>query len=315
MISSERRAASVRVITAKDLELAWGTTLSPSLKAQVASAHLQYKQLSSQERDAYILHVIEELLNPSVSVSGAHRLPDWEKGWHENLIHLQQTKSPESLIPKYHRKHQILHWRQDLIKSMSSDYDLKIHRILVDYVFEKYLSKQSVVYEFGCGPAYQLLHLRKFNPSAYLVGLDWTKTSVRIINQIKAMGIDTNMDGRVFDFFKPDHSLVISPNSGVYTIAALEQVGGRYEPFIQFLLRQKPALCVHLEPLEELLNQDHLVDRLSLLYFQKRNYLRGFLARLRELRDQGRIVIHREQRTYTGSYFIEGHSLVVWSPI
>lgn len=304
----------METITVRDMELALADQLSPFIKAGIESANLQYEKLSPQERDAYILNVIEEIMNPDIPVSGEHRLPDWEKGWRENLSLLKQTGSIESLIPRYHRKHQILHWQQDLIKSVSGDFDLAIHRILVDYVFEKYLATQHNVFEYGCGPAYHLLRLRSINSNAHLVGLDWTNASVRIIEQIKAFGIVNNIEGRIFNFFEPNPAIVIPPHSGIYTIAALEQVGRRYEPFIQYLLKHKPGICVHLEPIEELLNPHHLIDRLSQLYFRKRNYLSGFLTRLRELRDMGLITIHREQRTYTGSYFIEGHSLVVWSP-
>lgn len=130
-----------------------------------------------------------------------------------------------------------------------------------------------------------------------------------------ALGIETNIEGRNFDFYEPDHALNVGPNSGILTVAALEQVGERFEPFLEFVLRKRPAVCVHLEPIDELMDPKHLVDRLSVLYCRKRNYLSGFLTRLRQLRDEGKVKIHREQRTYTGSYFIEGHSLVVWSPV
>jgi hypothetical protein len=92
-------------------------------------------------------------------------------------------------------------------------------------------------------------------------------------------------------------------------------VGSNFEDFLQFVLKKKPAVCVHLEPIDEVLDQTHLIDRLSTLYFRKRNYLAGFLPRLKELQADGKIEMLKEQRTYTGSYFIEGHSLIVWRPL
>ena len=301
-------------ITVKDMESALGEKLSPRIAAKVQAANMLYERLSIQERDHYLLAVIQELMNPSISVAGEHRLPDWERGWQENLNALLKTGCIEALIPRYHRRREIMHWRQDVVRGVSDDLDLVIHELLVEHVFEKYLSQQGTVFEFGCGPAYHLLRLRKINPHARLVGLDWAIPSKKIIDEVRASKIDLNIEGRVFNFFEPDYGVIVPAKSGVYTIAALEQVGDRHEAFIQFLLKKKPALCVHLEPIDELLDSKNLVDRLSQMYFRKRNYLHGFLSRLRELQAQGVITIHRQQRTYTGSYFIEGHSLVVWSP-
>jgi hypothetical protein len=301
-------------ITVGDIEWAFGEKLSSEIASLVTSANMQYELLTSDERDSYILTVIEELMNPNLTVSGDHRRGDWEKGWGENLTALVETGSVAALIPRYHRKRQILHWRQNVVRAVSDNLDLVIFEILVEYIFEQYFLKLRTIYEFGCGPAYNLLRLRKRNPTAHLVGLDWASASKEIIDEIRNTGIDNNIEGRVFNFFEPDYSLIMPEGSGIYTIAALEQVGDRYEAFIQFLLNKRPTICVHLEPIDELLDPGILVDRLSQLYFRKRNYLRGFLTRLRELDAQGLITIHRQQRTYTGSFFIEGHSLIVWSP-
>jgi hypothetical protein len=67
--------------------------------------------------------------------------------------------------------------------------------------------------------------------------------------------------------------------------------------------------------MSETLNKDSLVDLLSIKYFEKRNYLSGFLEYLSALEKQKRIEIIDIRRTYAGSYFIEGHSLVVWRPL
>ena len=48
---------------------------------------------------------------------------------------------------------------------------------------------------------------------------------------------------------------------------------------------------------------------------EKRRYLSGFLPYLENLEQQGRLEIIKKQRIYYGSFFIEGHSLVVWRPL
>ena len=302
-------------ISIQEIEEVFQTTLSPALREQCINADLRYEELTNEERDSYILEVVEALISNNLPSAGEHRLPEWEKGWAGNLEALKKGQNPESLIPGYHGKHKLLHWKQRIIRPLVPYFDYRIHCLIVDWAVETYLSHVNALYEFGCGPAYHLLRARRYNPKARLVGLDWAKSSQSIISEIVNSGIETNLEGRNFNFFEPDYSLDFTLNSGILTVAALEQVGERFEPFLQFILQKKPVICVHLEPIDELMDTKHLIDRLSVLYCRKRNYLNGFLTRLRQLQDQGKVKIHREQRTYTGSFFIEGHSLVVWSPV
>jgi hypothetical protein len=144
--------------------------------------------------------------------------------------------------------------------------------------------------------------------------LDWATSSQKILNSIAERGIEPKLQGRHFDFYNPDKKLKIIPNSALYTVAALEQIGDSYELFIQFVLDRKPAIVVHFEPIDELMDPDNLHDQLSVMYSRKRNYLKGFLPRLEELEREGRLTILRKQRVESGSFFIEGHSLIVWTP-
>jgi hypothetical protein len=306
------------VITADEMEEVLQTSLSPALRKECEEA-LLYEEISDKERDDYVREVIDVLFKNSVDKdikpAGEYRLQEWEQGWNENLEALKNGKNIEGIVPKYHGKHKLVHWRQRMIRPITPDFDYKILCIIVDWSIETYLRDVETLFEFGCGPAYHLLRARKYNPHATMVGLDWTKTSQEIIKQILNLGIDKNIKGRNFNFFEPDYSIEVPPNSGFLTVAALEQVGTRFDQFLEFVLKKKPSICVHFEPIDELLDQTLLLDRLSTLYFRKRDYLSGFLPKLHRLQDEGKIKILREQRTYTGSFFIEGHSLVVWSPL
>jgi hypothetical protein len=307
--------AQIQTITVSDVEQAWQTTLNPNLREQLRQADLRYEEITPQERDQYLLEVIEVLIGEGHSAAGQKRLPEWETGWGQNLSEFLQTKNPAALIPKYHGKHRLLHWRQAMIRPLVPKFDYLIHCLLVDWAIETYLGNASTICEFGCGPAYHLLRARRINPSALLIGMDWAKPSQEIIAALQTFGIEKNIRGHRLDFYAPDPALQLPPQSGIMTVAALEQVGDRHEAFIDFLLQQKPSICVHLEPIDELMDPTNLLDRLTVLYCRKRNYLHGYLTRLRELAQAGRIEIIREQRTYSGSFFIEGHSLIVWRPL
>ena len=80
-------------------------------------------------------------------------------------------------------------------------------------------------------------------------------------------------------------------------------------------MKNSPSLVIHVEPIGELLDQNNLMDYLSLEYFKKRNYLSGYLTRLRELESRQEIEIIMAQRSYMGSFFIDGYSIIIWRPV
>ena len=51
---------------------------------------------------------------------------------------------------------------------------------------------------------------------------------------------------------KPDYNYKIMPNSGVFTFGALEQLGGKFEKFFNYLIKNRPKIVIHTEPCIEL---------------------------------------------------------------
>ncbi len=299
-------------IVVDDIEKILGFELEQNIKDRIIKFDLEYESLSKDERDSYLLNVLNVLLN-DITKSGKHRINEWENGWNQNLELFKETKNIEDLIPKYHGKKDIVRWMGDVIKPITENFDYKIHIIIVDAIIQYYLGDMSNIIEFGCGPAYHLIRLNEYKKDIKLYGSDWTKTSQNIINDVNDV-LGTDITPFNFDFFNPDYNFNIPKNSGVYTVAALEQIGDNIEPYINYLLENKPELCVHMEPIDELLDDESLIDKLSILYFRKRNYLNGFLPYLEKLEKENKIEIIKKQRIYSGSYFIEGHSLIVWRP-
>ena len=122
------------------------------------------------------------------------------------------------------------------------------------------------------------------------------------------------VSAKQFDFFNPDYEFKLKPCSAIYTVAALEQVGTNFRDFVNYLLKQKLEYCLHVEPIGEFLDESNLLDWLSIQYFHKRNYLQGFFNYLHELEKKGDIEIINAQRTFIGSLFIDGYSVIVWKP-
>jgi len=293
-----------------DIENILDLQIEDTDKKRYQQYNLEYESLTDVELNNYLVDVVNVLTN-EITKSGEHRINEWEKGWNENLENFVRTKDFFELIPKYHSKKNYVRWKQSIIKSVDKKFDYYIHTIFVDTIIKHYLKDCENIYEFGCGPGYHLVRLQEQLPYKQFYGADWTVASQNLINTINEK-LQTNIKSFNFNFFKPDYSIDIPNNSGVYTVAALEQVGERFEDFINFLIQKSPKRCIHLEPVDELLDETHWLDNLSIRYFRKRSYLKGFLPYLEQLEEKGIIKIVKKQRIYTGSYFIEGHSLIVW---
>lgn len=305
----------LKKITEKEFGLILNDEISDFLAKKIKQAKPVYKTISNEERDGVILKIISVLLDDSIPFSGKHRIKQWEKGWGQNFLELKRKRSAEAITPHYFGKYDIQRFNRNFVKGQSPDYEKNMLDIILYYVFDKYLRKAENIYEFGCGTGFNLLKVREVNQSANLFGLDWTKSSQKIIKKMSDTGLIKNIKGYNFDFFKPDKKIRLEKNSAIYTVAALEQVGSNYKSFVSYLLKNRPDICLHVEPIAELLDENELIDNLSIKYFRKRNYLNGYLDHLKELEKEGKIKIHDAKRTYTGSMFIEGHSIIAWSPI
>lgn len=293
----------------------FGEELSPYIKNCINEYQFEYEEFSEAERNELLLLIVKTLLDPNITKSGEHRISEWEHGWGENLTEINKENGDESsIIPKYFSKYNAIRWRGRFIKPISSKFEYRSLRIILDWLFDKYARDCDAIYEFGCGPAHHLLRAREVNKNAKLWGLDWAKSSQRIIDKIRTSGMDSNIFGHNFDYFNPDLKFNLDQNSIVFTVASLEQIGNRWDKFINYLIDQKPKVCFHVEPIGEMLDEDVLLDYLSIQYFKKRNYLDGLLDGLRKFEEEGKVNILDIKRSHIGSLFIEGYSIVIWEP-
>lgn len=302
-------------LTSGDFEKAFGEKLNQYVKNKIREYNFQYRRPTQKERDELIKKILEVLLDQSIESVGKGRLSKWEEGWNENLNKYKKAAVIKNLSPMYFGKYNCIRWNRDFIIPLSNNFEANSLDLIQDWLFDKYLRRAKSIYEFGCGTGHNLLRLRTINKKAVLWGLDWAKSSQKLINGIQQINPNSNLRNRNFDFFKPDYSFKLNKEGVVITVASLEQTGREFNKFINYLLKEKPKLVIHIEPVYELLDQDNLFDYLSLKYFQKRNYLWGLLDYLRKLETSKKIKIIRAQRTYIGSLFIDGYSIIVWQTI
>lgn len=303
----------MKVVVPLDIEKNVGFELENNLRDSVRAKALPYEVLDQYDFGQYIMEYLKILESPLIT-AGEHRKMDWENGWQENAEMFKQNANLTSLVPKYHSKFNIARLNNTIIRTFGKDFDFHLHSFFVDAILCKYIPTSERVFEFGCGTGYHLFRLSTSFPTVQFTGLDWSSSSQHLMKTVVEKLGFKNVSTANFDYYKPDYSVSVK-DAVIFTVASLEQVGVRYEAFLKYLLAQKPSLCIHFEPIQEVLNPRNFLDSLTIRYFQKRKYLSGYLTTLRNLELENKAAILDVRRLNYGNKFIEGHTVIVWRPV
>jgi hypothetical protein len=300
-------------VIAQDIQCRYSHSIDPRLFDKINKSELLYEALNSAELYDYIVNYIN-VLSSDLIRAGEGRISHWETGWKENLEEFKKTLSPNSLIPKYHKKNNIARLNKQIIKTHSKDFDYHLHSFFVDALLLEHIPNYNKVFELGCGTGYHLFRLNEYYSSKMYYGGDWSVASQNNIGECAEALKNNNIKGFNFNYFEPDYSIDVK-DSLVYTVASLEQIGEKHDKVLEFLIDKKPGLCIHFEPIHEVLDEENILDYLTIQYFNKRNYLKNYLTTLRSLEAQDKIRILDVRRLYYGSKFIEGHTVIIWKPV
>jgi SAM-dependent methyltransferase len=304
---------NVKRVELRELETLWNFKASARFIEVFSGMNLEYFEISTEERDEAILKFIDTLDSDLVK-AGPHRSEAWEKGWGENLQDYDKSRDLKDSLPKYFGKIPYMRWKQKWVLPEKSEMEYNLLSLILEYLIEQYISENDSIYEFGCGTGHNLLRIRKVFQKIYLHGLDWATASQSIIGKIAEETHDSLLEASNFDFFVPNKDLKLRSEAVVLTIASLEQTGSDFKDFIDYLIDQKPRLVLHIEPMWEPLDPSKLLDNLSIRYFKKRNYLDGLICYLQEKQGNNQVKIIDMKRSFVGSFFIDGYSIVVWKP-
>ena len=279
---------------------------------KIKKFQLNYQKIELKKKKIIIQSINQDIKNLKKTKLSSKYLEKWDIGWKENYLEFLKTKKVNSLVPKYFYKSNIIRINGEFYKSISKNFDSKLLNLINTHIFEKYFKNNNKpIVEFGCGTGSNLLLLRKINKKSLLLGLDWSQYSQKILNKFN----NDNVFGYKFDYFNPyfDKKIKFEQNEwSCYTVASLEQVGKKYINFINFLKKNKPSIIVNIEPINELLNLKNINDNLSIRYAKKRGYLNGYYNYLLKLQKKKIIKILKVRKSYFGSKYINGYSLVVW---
>ena len=76
----------------------------------------------------------------------------------------------------------------------------------------------------------------------------------------------------------PNKKIKLLNNSAIYTSGAIEQLSGKIDKFIKYVISQKPKIIVHVEPCADFYDNKNLADYLGKIFQSKRKYHKMFLA-------------------------------------
>lgn len=279
----------------------------------IEAADFNYEVLDGAARDGVILDVLRRLDTDQQQIAAPERRGVWHAGWDENLKEYRRTRDLTALVPRFIRPDQVVRWQQQYVRPRNPRFELDFVTVLRTWIYTRFIADVNSLHEFGCGTGFNLVLFGQMFPGKHLHGLDFVESSVALVN---AIGQETGLplQGHLFDMTEPDSAYVLPADGGVLTFGALEQLAGRVEAFLQFLLKKGPRVVVHIEPTAELYDETNLPDYLATRFHRKRGYTEGLLPRLQALEREGRLRLLHVRRTGFGSLFMEGYTCMAWAP-
>jgi len=285
---------------------------SPAILDMINKHNFKYNNFGPVEFSNLILSILKKIDSGNLTVSGKDGQACWIKGWTENLREFVDSGLEISrLVPKYIRPNQPIRLFGDYAIPENQNFELDFTNVIKSWLFETYLKDVDYVHEFGCGTGYDLVNIARMYPEKELHGYDWVEPPKEILSILNE-DLGYNTIGHVFNMFEPDYDIEVQENSALYTVGSLEQLGKDFEPFIQFILKKKPAIVINLDTYSELYSEDNLSEYLALKFDRARNYLFGYLTRLAYMHEEKEIKIIKIQYVPCGSLYHTGYSYAIW---
>lgn len=305
-------------VTLSDFARSFGTTIKDiplECKKLIKERDFSYEVPEGFERDNILLEILKKIESDKQVIGAKERQSIWHDGWAENLnSFVKEGYSLDALVPKFIRPNKAIRFNQNYIKPVNPNFELDFLLVFRLWLFKEYFQEVGSIYEFGCGTGFNLVALANIYPDKLLYGLDFVQSSCDLVNKI-AQTHKFKLKGRLFDMINPDKDFKLSKNSAIFTFGAIEQLASKFEAFLQYLLVQHPAICVHLEPVIELYDENNFVDYLAIKFQGKRGYTHKFLPWLKKLEKEAKVEILKVKRLFFGSLYMEGYNLIVWRPI
>jgi len=273
---------------------------------------LRYRSLTREEEKSAILQILKKIDADTQKIAEPYRVKEWEDGWNENYTSFAQSKDFNDLTPKFTRVQNLVRFDKNIIYAESEFFEKTFVKVLQNYLIYRYFSNYKNMYEFGCGSCINIIETATKLPNINLHGTDFVAPPVNILRELNSNFFKNRIESSLFDMMNPDYNLKIKENSCILTSGAIEQLASKYDKFIDYLLLNKPDLCIHIEPIYEFYSDDTLLDFVTKKFHSQRNYSSGLYNKLKELEKDEKINVITANRTSIGSLNMEGYNIIVW---
>jgi SAM-dependent methyltransferase len=280
----------------------------------IRSTNYRYVVVDGSEKEQLMLEILAKTDADQQVIAAPERENAWNKGWEENLNEfIESGYDLKKLVPRFIRPNQYYRLFGNYVKAENIEFELDFVKALRLWLFSTYFKDYGTIYEFGCGTGHNLAELAHMFPDKSLVGLDFVPSSCQLVGKL-GTALGHNITGKLFNMIDPDMSYRLCSDSLVFTFGVIEQLGGKFYRFLDYILDNSPGLCVHIEPIAELYDQKNIFDYLAARFHDKRGYTKGYLPFIQQLEQEGKLEILKTKRTGFGSLMMEGYSLIIWRP-
>lgn len=296
----------------KILELFKEKKLEQAITDLIKKKKIFYTELNSAKREKAISDTLKKISDETRIVTNKGRKKIWEKGWGDIKNNFTKKKNIKNLIPQFYSKRSNLYFRLNgkFIKS-SKKFEYEMIDIYRNWYFRKYFQNIENIYEFGAGSGHNLISLSKIFPEKKIYASDFSLNSVNLLKNISTYK-NYNWECFRFDMKKINKGIVLKKNSAIYTSGSIEQLSGNINNFFNFIIKNKPKICIHIEPMPQLFKTNNLEDMISIMALKKKKYSINLLDKIYELKKQKKIKVLKLLKSPFGSQLIDGMNLIVW---
>lgn len=266
------------------------------------------RRIEGDERGRWIEEIIQRVEADTQIIGAPERAAVWEAGWAEAHRKFRENPVAESLIPAFIHRDRPIRWYGDLYHQDDELNELALVRS-TQAMLGDYLAECDHIAEFGCGTGFNLVALADRFPAKDFYGLDFAQSAMDLVQDARN-ALKLRISARRFDMLNPDYSVSFG-EFGAFTFGAVEQLASKFQPFMEYLITQRPKIVVHIEPVVELYDPTVLLDALAISFHRKRGYTEGLLP---WLKNDGRVEVVEVRKAQFGSLMHCGYSMIVWRP-
>jgi hypothetical protein len=220
----------------------------------------------------------------------------------------------EYLLMTHFQSHLLFHLKENLYYTENSvqlwDY---FYSILLK-VLAPYLSENDTLVELGCGWGRNLFYAIDMKLCKNAIGGEYTAEG-RKLGQLISRQFDLPVEIKPFDYYDPSNDFMKQLwGNVVFSHNSIEQISILPEETIQSIIRNKPKVVIHFEPVYEYRNNDTVLHYLWKKFTEINDYNRNLLTVLKKLEKKGKLKILLQDIHAFGLNAFNPGSFIVWEP-